>query len=220
MKPAVHFDGQTESSQSFFDRYQKAASALLQLGVGLGDVVAFMLYNEAVQLEIVLGARWFGARWYAVNWHFKSMEAHHILTDSGAKLLVVHAELWEQIRSGIPPGLRVFIVGPCQRARTAFGLNEASLNEAQALESWEAFRDGQSLYAVAVSRLRENPSRHRMRASPGFTLDSSNEPDAFRSSPLTSSSLRKSHATTAVLLCSNPGCLLSLREWSAAMPSL
>jgi len=142
MKPIVHFGDETIGASAFFDRYVRAAAALADAGIGAGDVVALALRNEPVLLELMLAARWLGARWCMINWHFKAGEVRHILSDSGAKVLVVHADLVAQMRDGVPAGVRVFAVDPLPHTRAAFDLDDAALNAALGLERWDAFRDG------------------------------------------------------------------------------
>jgi long-chain acyl-CoA synthetase len=142
MKPLVHFGDSTQSGEAFHARYTRAATALRQAGLGPGDVVALMLRNEPVMLELMLAARWLGARWCMVNWHFKSAEVRHILADSQAKLFVVHADLLGQIAGAVPPGVRVFVVDPLEHTRRAFPLlPESPRDVGRELERWDAFRD-------------------------------------------------------------------------------
>ncbi|HEY5321742.1 MAG TPA: AMP-binding protein [Caldimonas sp.] len=140
MKPSVRFDATTQDGDASFTATLRAATALRDAGLGPGEVVAVMLRNEPVLLELMLAARWIGARWCPINWHFKAAEVRHILVDSEAKLLVVHADLLAQIDAAIPDSVRVFVVEPQPFTRHAFGLADA-WPSARRLESWAAFRD-------------------------------------------------------------------------------
>jgi long-chain acyl-CoA synthetase len=144
MKPVVRFGSSTHSGEAFFARYMRAALALRSAGVGTGDVVALMLYNEPVGLELTLALRWLGARWCLVNWHFKAAEVRHILQDSQAKILVVHADLMAQIEGAVPEGVRVFVVQPHEHTRQAFGLPSHPPHDCAGTEDWDPFRDGAS----------------------------------------------------------------------------
>ncbi len=141
MKPSVQFDGATEGGEAFFERYVRAATALRDAGLGQGEVVAVMLRNEPVLLELMMAARWLGARWCPINWHFKAAEVRHILVDSEAKMLVVHADLLAQIAGAVPEGVRVFVVEPQPYTRRAYALPERSPDLAPDAEDWEQFRD-------------------------------------------------------------------------------
>ena len=70
----IHFDPQPEAD---FDRHCAAsASALHELGIGTGDVVALMLHNEPVLLELMLAVRCVGAYYCLINWNFKTAGYH------------------------------------------------------------------------------------------------------------------------------------------------
>ena len=141
MKPSVQFDGVTEDGEAFFRKYVRAATALHEAGLGIGGVVALMLRNELIVLELMLAARWLGARWCPINWHFKAGEVRHILIDSEAKLLIVHADLLAQIAGAIPESVRVFVVEPQPYTRRAYALPDASPELALDAQDWDAFRE-------------------------------------------------------------------------------
>jgi long-chain acyl-CoA synthetase len=141
MKPSIQFDDATEEREAFFQGYLRAATALREAGLGNGEVVAVMLRNEPAMLELMLAARWIGARWCPINWHFKAAEVRHILVDSQAKMLVVHADLLAQIAAAIPENVRVFVVAPQPYTRRAYGLSDASPCGEREVEDWAAFRD-------------------------------------------------------------------------------
>jgi long-chain acyl-CoA synthetase len=85
-----------------------AAAGLERAGVGEGDVVALMLKNEPAYLEAILACRRLGAYSCPVNWHFKADEVGYILRDSGAKVLVINADLLPQIENA-HTGTRVLV---------------------------------------------------------------------------------------------------------------
>ena len=80
-----------------------------------------MLRNEPAFLEAMLIARFSGCYSCPINWHYKADEAGYILRDSGAKGLIVHADLLRQIEGGVPPGCHVIVVEPSRETRAAFG---------------------------------------------------------------------------------------------------
>jgi len=148
MKPTVHFGGAAIAPETFFARCQRSAAALRDCGVGARDVFALMLRNEPLALELMLAGRWIGARWCMVNWHFKAHEVRHILADSGARVLVVHADLLAALDGGIPQGVQVFVAAPSEPTRAAFALGAGPWPPAQGLPAWEALRDGVSRAAA------------------------------------------------------------------------
>jgi long-chain acyl-CoA synthetase len=173
MKPALVFGGVREEGAAFFDRYRRAAAALDACGVGEGEVVALMLRNEPVLVELMLAARWLGARWCMINWHFKADEVRHILADSGARVLVVHADLLAAIRAGIPDGVRVFGVEPLPLTRAAFGIKA---NRAAAAEDWAQHRD---------ATVRPTPAERRPGSPMLYTSGTTGLPKGIRREPAT-----------------------------------
>jgi long-chain acyl-CoA synthetase len=101
------FNGEAIAPAELERRAGSAAAALDAAGIGEGDVVAIMLRNDPAFLEIMLACRRLGAYHCPVNWHFKADEAGHLLRDSGAKLLVVQADLLAQIDGAIPATVQV-----------------------------------------------------------------------------------------------------------------
>ena len=148
----LHFDdADAQSSEGFASRSARSASALQALGLGRGDVVALMLQNEPVMLELMMATRTLGVYSCLINWHFKAAEAGHVLRDSGAKVLIVHAHLLQQVREALPEGLRVFVAEPAKRTREAFSITSLAAPPLPGTESWEAFRDAETRPAVEPS---------------------------------------------------------------------
>src|SRR6478736_5535599 len=142
MKPSLRFDTATQYGDAFFTAYMRAATALREADLRTGEVVAVMLRNEPVLLELMLAARWIGARWCPINWHFKAAEVRHILDDSQAKLLIVHADLLAQIDGAIAESVRIFVVDPLPFTQRAFSLaDDAWPRPARPVDDWAKFRD-------------------------------------------------------------------------------
>jgi long-chain acyl-CoA synthetase len=108
LKPTLVFRGEATDPEVFFQRCQRTASALQAAGVAAGDVVALLLHNHPLTLELMLAARWIGAQWCPINWHFKRDEVQYILHDSGARLLVAEPALLEALSGLSLDGLRSF----------------------------------------------------------------------------------------------------------------
>ena len=106
------FQQQSLSASDFEARQARAVSALRSQGLREGDVLALMLRNGPVLLELMLAARALGAYWCPINWHFKRDEVQHILSDSGARLLVADAALWPAVADAAPAGLPVLLSAP------------------------------------------------------------------------------------------------------------
>ena len=71
-------------------RGARAASGLAAAGIGKGDTVALLMRNDPVFFEASVAAGLLGAYPVPVNWHYTPDEAAHVLSDSGARALVVH----------------------------------------------------------------------------------------------------------------------------------
>ena len=76
------------------------------LGLSGGAPVAMMLRNDFAFFEVSGGAAALGSPVVPINWHLKAEEVGYILADSGADILVCHADLLPQISRGLPSHLR------------------------------------------------------------------------------------------------------------------
>ena len=72
---------------------RRVAGGLQQLGIGRGDVVAFLDKNHPACVELSLAAASLGAANAIVNWRSAGDEVDYAVNDSGAKVLVVGTEL-------------------------------------------------------------------------------------------------------------------------------
>jgi long-chain acyl-CoA synthetase len=77
----------------------RAARALLALGVRAGDRVAASLPNDADVVIAFHGAMRIGAVWVGVNRALAPPEKAHILADSGASILLGDSATAEQVRT-------------------------------------------------------------------------------------------------------------------------
>ena len=103
--PALHRPGNATD-----ERAARLAGGLDALGVGDGDVVAVMLANHPVAIDLIRASRIVGSYYCAINFHFKADEAGFVLNDCGAKVLIVGAEWLPMIEPRIAPHVRVLVV--------------------------------------------------------------------------------------------------------------
>lgn len=75
------------------DRVRRAAGGLRKLGVGRGDVVAFLDKNHPACVEISYAVGTLGAAHAIINWRCSGDEIDYAVNDSGAKVLFVGIEL-------------------------------------------------------------------------------------------------------------------------------
>jgi long-chain acyl-CoA synthetase len=107
----VRCGGQEMSYPELFGGALRASSGLGQLGVGSGDRVAVLLRNSLEFLQASIATVPLGASAVPINWHWRGEEIAHVLADSGAKALVVHADLWPALQGLVPDGVALVAVG-------------------------------------------------------------------------------------------------------------
>lgn len=127
MHPTLVFQSQTLDGDAFGRRLMQSAAALRALGVGEGDVVALLLRNSPVAIELMMAVRHLGAQWCPVNWHFKTDEVQYVLSNSGARVLIADADLLAAM-----PGLDLGTARAWSTRGTVPGT-----------PAWEALRDAQ-----------------------------------------------------------------------------
>jgi long-chain acyl-CoA synthetase len=93
-----------------FGRALRATRGLSELGVGAGDRVALLLRNSTEFLEASIATVPLGASAVPINWHWRGEEIAHVLSDSAAKVLVLHADLWPAIAASVPDGVALVVV--------------------------------------------------------------------------------------------------------------
>lgn len=92
-------------------RGERLAGGWRRLGLAEGDVVALLLRNDPVFTDVIAACRTAGVYYCPINWHFTTAEVKFILEDSGARVLLVHADLLEGVRAAVPAHVAVFAVG-------------------------------------------------------------------------------------------------------------
>jgi acyl-CoA synthetase (AMP-forming)/AMP-acid ligase II len=110
-------DGQSRSWtwREWEDRVRRCAGGLKALGIGRGDVVAFLDKNHPACVELSFAAASLGAANAIVNWRSAGDEVDYAVNDSGARLLVVGSELMptvNKIRENLTHVERVIEVTP------------------------------------------------------------------------------------------------------------
>ncbi|MCP3388259.1 long-chain fatty acid--CoA ligase [Bradyrhizobium sp. CCGB12] len=89
-KTAIAFEGERLSYAAFAARIERTASALKrELGVGRGDRVAILSLNRPDYLVLLYACARLGAMLVPLNWRLAVAEQLFILSDAGAKVLVL-----------------------------------------------------------------------------------------------------------------------------------
>lgn len=128
---------------------QRMAGGLAALGVGPGDCVAILMRNDIPFLIASYGAIALGALAVPINWHFKADEISYVLADSGAKVLVAHADLLHAASGAIRGGLPVLAVETPPEIIAAYGIDPA---QARAPAGSEEFRRGSPRNSLMTGR--------------------------------------------------------------------
>ena len=111
MTAELFFSGTRLSPDEVEQRGWKLSGGLARIGVEEGDVLALMLRNSVPFVDAIQAGQIAGCYYCPINWHFKAQEVGHILRDSGAKVLLIEADLLEQVREVIPAQVIVLVVG-------------------------------------------------------------------------------------------------------------
>jgi len=122
--------------EAILDRAARAAAGLAKLGVGAGDVVVIYLRNDFAFHEASTAASQLGAYPTPANWHNSPAEARYIFENSGAKAIVIHADLYNGVAEAIPADRAVFVVETPVEIRRACGLSDAQCAMAPGVARW------------------------------------------------------------------------------------
>ncbi len=90
---AISYLSRSWTWREWEERVRRAAGGLRALGVGRGDVVAFLDKNHPACVEVSLAAGSLGAATAIVNWRSAADEVEYAVNDSGAQVLFVGEEL-------------------------------------------------------------------------------------------------------------------------------
>jgi fatty-acyl-CoA synthase len=105
-KTAIRFEGRAISYAALHQRIAATARALKsELGVGRGDRVAILAANHSDYLVTLYACARLGAMLVTLNWRLAIPEQLFILSDSGAKVLVVDKEFSDvvaQLATALP----------------------------------------------------------------------------------------------------------------------
>ena len=124
------------------DRAARAANGLASLGVRSADLVALYLRNDFAFFEASAAAGMLGAYPTPVNWHYTSSEARYLFENSGAKVIVIHADLLGPIREAIPAGVAVLGVETPPEIAAAYGVPAEATRAPQGLPVWDQWLEG------------------------------------------------------------------------------
>src|SRR5690242_10148505 len=128
------------TTEALVARGAKAAAGLQSLGIGPGDLVALYLRNDFAFLEASAAAGMLGAYPTPVNWHYTPDEAAYLFENSGAKAIVIHADLIPPIREALPSGVPVLVVPTPPEIAEAYGIDPAPVPPG--MIDWSSWLEG------------------------------------------------------------------------------
>jgi len=132
------------SSEALGERAARAASGLASLGVRRGDLIAVYLRNDLPFFEASFAAGLLGAYPTPVNWHYAEAEARYLFENSGARVIVIHADLIPAIRGALPPGVPVLVVATPPEIARAYGIDPAPVPPG--MIDWSSWLEGFAPY--------------------------------------------------------------------------
>jgi long-chain acyl-CoA synthetase len=133
-------------------RIARATTGLKSLGLRDGAPVAMMLRNDFAFFEVSGAAATLGSPVVPINWHLKGDEVAYILEDSGARILVCHADLLPQISSRLSDDLNVLVVATPPEIAAAYGIAKATAAVPHFMVDWDVWREWQTPYEGPIGR--------------------------------------------------------------------
>ncbi len=136
----VFFAGKCFASAEIADDAARAASGLVALGA-TGGRVALLMRNDVTFLVAGEAARLAGAVTLPINWHFTADDVAFVLEDSGAGILIAHADLWRRIARDLPlplmDRLTVLLTETPEPISTAFKVDPELATVPSDARSWD-----------------------------------------------------------------------------------
>lgn len=130
MKNDLYLGDRKTDRTHFLHRVKCLATIFKNLGVGENDVVAVLMRNDIVYLEIVEACRYIGAYYVPLNWHSAVPEIANILTDCGAKVLIGHSDLTAKFLGGWNSDVSILAVPTPRQITEAYSV-EPQIAEGQ-----------------------------------------------------------------------------------------
>ncbi len=120
-------------------RAARAATGLESLGFKAGDIIALFLRNDLPFFEASVAAGLVGGYPTPVNWHATPEEARYIFENSGAKAVLVHADLLKQVQHVIPAGVTVLVAETPPEIAAAYGIPAGECAVPAGMTNWSTW---------------------------------------------------------------------------------
>src|SRR5579862_3804846 len=177
-------------------RAARAASGLKSLGVKRGDAVALFLRNDLAFFEASYAAGLIGAYPTPVNWHYTPDEAAYLFENSGARAIVIHADLIEPIRAALPAGVPALVVATPPEVGDAYSVPTERRPVPAGMTDWSSWLEGFEPHAGDGA------------GAPGtiiYTSGTTGRPKGVRRAPPTPEQAASSLGTIMKVMGWNPG---------------
>ncbi|HLZ82083.1 MAG TPA: acyl-CoA synthetase [Caulobacteraceae bacterium] len=130
------------ATEALMERAARAASGLESVGVRRGDTVALYLRNDLPFFEASYAAGLIGAYPTPVNWHYTEDEARYLFENSGARAIVIHADLLGPVRAAVPQGVPVLVVETPPEIAAAYGIAPERCAIPDGMTDWSRWLEG------------------------------------------------------------------------------
>ncbi|EGP08488.1 long-chain-fatty-acid--CoA ligase [Bradyrhizobiaceae bacterium SG-6C] len=128
------------------ERARLIAGGLAALGVKQGDSVGVLMRNDIAFLEAAYAVMTLGAYAVPINWHFKSDEIAYVVGDSGARVLIGHADLLHGLAGVLPAGVTMLSVAPPLEIVSTYRIDPALCAAAAGAIDFDAWLGKQTPY--------------------------------------------------------------------------
>lgn len=155
-KTAVHYEGESYSYAQVAELANRAGNGLLDLGIDLEQRVALLLLDSPQFAAAFFGAIKMGAIPIPLNTMLRPNDYIYMLNDSRARVLLVHEELWQPIKSILPQlkYLRHIVVVGLEPA--AAGISLASERGQVTLHDFEQWTGAASAHLEAAETSKDD----------------------------------------------------------------
>ncbi len=118
----VLISGDRRLTRAAFEQETRQIARLLQQhNMGQGDIIALMMRNDFAYFTLAEAVRYVGATITPINWHLTAPEIAYILSDCGAKMIVVHEDLLTQELVDVLADIHVFVEAVPQEVAVSYG---------------------------------------------------------------------------------------------------
>lgn len=137
------------STEKLTENAARAATGFHALGIGRGQAVALCLRNDFAFFEASLGLGRIGAYPVPVNWHGSVEEVRYLLQDSGADVVVIHADLLVRFAAAVPASLKLLVVPTPSEIAAAYAVTPEACGAAAGSLVWDEWLSRHSPHAEA-----------------------------------------------------------------------